>query len=70
MVRKIKDDNGYVYVEKKFFYKWVWFWLVVVVLVVIVVVGMGGFGLLDSLDKFVLSLSSLVILFDKVYKVG
>lgn len=42
MARKIKDDNGHVYVEKKPFYKRVWFWLVVVVLVVIVAAGMGG----------------------------
>lgn len=29
MSKKIKDENGNVYVQKKPFYKKVWFWLVV-----------------------------------------
>lgn len=38
MAKKIKDENGNVYVKKKPFYKKIWFW----VLVVIVVIGAGG----------------------------
>ena len=38
MAKKIKDENGNTYVQKKPFYKRVWFWL----LAVIVVIGVGG----------------------------
>lgn len=38
MAKKIKDENGNVYVKKKPFYKKIWFW----VLVVIVVIGASG----------------------------
>lgn len=70
MARKIKDDNGHVYVEKKPFYKRVWFWLVVVVLVVIVAAGMDGSGSSDSSNKAASSSSSSATPLDKVYKVG
>lgn len=38
MTKKIKDQNGNTYVEKKPFYKRIWFWLVIVILLLI------GFG--------------------------
>lgn len=38
MSKKIKDENGNVYVQKKPFYKKIWFWI----LVVIVVIGVGS----------------------------
>ncbi|WP_057802723.1 DUF5067 domain-containing protein [Pediococcus stilesii] len=38
MSKKIKDENGNVYVQKKPFYKRVWFWI----LAIIVVIGVGG----------------------------
>lgn len=38
MAKKIKDENGNVYVQKKPFYKRFWFWLLVVVMLFI------GFG--------------------------
>ncbi|MDV6381050.1 DUF3862 domain-containing protein [Pediococcus pentosaceus] len=37
MSKKIKDDNGNVYVQKKPFYKRVWFWVVVIII-------LGGIG--------------------------
>lgn len=37
MSKKIKDDNGNVYVQKKPFYKRVWFWIVVIII-------LGGIG--------------------------
>lgn len=42
MAKKIKDENGNVYVQKKPFYKKVWFWLLVVIVIFI------GFGTLGS----------------------
>lgn len=42
MAKKISDENGNTYVQKKPFYKRVWFWVVVVV--VIVVIGLGNMG--------------------------
>lgn len=41
MAKKIKDENGNVYVQKKPFYKRVWFWLLVIVLIFI---GIGAAG--------------------------
>lgn len=38
MAKKIKDENGNTYVQKKPFYKRVWFW----VIIVIVIIGIGG----------------------------
>lgn len=40
MAKKISDENGNTYVQKKPFYKRVWFWVVVV----IVVIGLGNMG--------------------------
>lgn len=42
MAKKIKDENGNVYVQKKPFYKRVWFWILIVILVFI------GFGVAGS----------------------
>ena len=41
MAKKIKDENGNTYVQKKPFYKRVWFWILVVI-VVAVGASMGG----------------------------
>lgn len=41
MAKKIVDENGNVYVQKKPFYKRVWFWLVAIV-VLLVLVGSSG----------------------------
>lgn len=41
MAKKIKDENGNVYVKKKPFYKRVWFWILVVI---IVLIGFGSVG--------------------------
>ncbi|MDA5386986.1 DUF4352 domain-containing protein [Loigolactobacillus backii] len=38
MAKKIKDENGKTYVQKKPFYKRIWFWI----LVVFIVIGIGG----------------------------
>lgn len=35
MAKKIKDENGNVYVKKKPFYKRVWFWILIVILIFI-----------------------------------
>lgn len=35
MAKKIKDDNGNIYVPKKPFYKRVWFWLLIIILIFI-----------------------------------
>ena len=43
MAKKIKDENGNVYVQKKPFYKRFWFWLLVVI-VILVGGGMAGHG--------------------------
>lgn len=42
MAKKIKDENGNVYIQKKPFYKRVWFWILIVILVFI------GFGVAGS----------------------
>lgn len=42
MSKKIVDENGNTYVQKKPFYKRVWFWIVVVILVLIVGGSIGG----------------------------
>lgn len=42
MAKKIQDENGNVYVQKKPFYKRVWFWILVVILIFI------GFGVAGS----------------------
>ena len=42
MAKKISDENGNTYVQKKPFYKRVWFWIVAVILVIIVGSSMGG----------------------------
>lgn len=41
MAKKIKDENGNTYVQKKPFYKRVWFWLLVVI---VVLIGFGSVG--------------------------
>lgn len=41
MAKKIKDENGNVYVKKKPFYKRVWFWILIVILIFI---GFGSAG--------------------------
>jgi hypothetical protein len=41
MAKKIKDENGNTYVQKKPFYKRVWFWLLVVI---VVLIGFGSAG--------------------------
>lgn len=41
MAKKIKDENGNIYVQKKPFYKRVWFWILVVILIFI---GFGSAG--------------------------
>ena len=52
MSKKIKDENGNVYVQKKPFYKKVWFWL----LVVIVVICAGAVTVLNRLIRLQLLL--------------
>lgn len=42
MSKKIKDENGNVYVQKKPFYKKVWFWLLVVIVVICAGGALGG----------------------------
>lgn len=42
MAKKISDENGNTYVQKKPFYKRVWFWVLAVILVIIVGSSMGG----------------------------
>ncbi|CAH0418953.1 DUF3862 domain-containing protein [Periweissella ghanensis] len=42
MSKKIVDENGNTYVQKKPFYKRVWFWIVIVVLVLIIGGSIGG----------------------------
>ncbi|KMK52756.1 hypothetical protein FEFB_15040 [Fructobacillus sp. EFB-N1] len=42
MSKKITDENGNTYVQKKPFYKKAWFWIVVVLVVVIGGAGAGG----------------------------
>ncbi len=43
MVKKIVDENGKTYVQKKPFYKRVWFWLLAIVLVFVLIGSLGGF---------------------------
>lgn len=42
MAKKIKDENGNTYVQKKPFYKRVWFWILVVLVVIIGASAMDG----------------------------
>ena len=42
MAKKIKDDNGKVYVEKKPFYKRIWFIVLAIILLMIIVKSLGG----------------------------
>lgn len=42
MVKKIKDDKGNVYVQKKPFYKRVWFWILAVIVVFTIGGAIGG----------------------------
>jgi hypothetical protein len=42
MVKKIKDDKGNVYVQKKPFYKRVWFWILAIIVVFVVGGALGG----------------------------
>ena len=42
MAKKIKDENGNVYVQKKPFYKRVWFWIVAVIAVFVIGGALGG----------------------------
>ncbi len=39
MSKKITDENGNTYVQKKPFYKKIWFWLLMIVLVAVAAVG-------------------------------
>ncbi|MGR3742149.1 DUF3862 domain-containing protein [Companilactobacillus sp. DQM5] len=42
MAKKIKDENGKTYVQKKPFYKRVWFWILAIIVIIIVASSMGG----------------------------
>ncbi|MCT3075307.1 hypothetical protein EFN49_06335 [Leuconostoc citreum] len=42
MAKKITDENGNTYVQKKPFYKRVWFWIIAVVVIAIIGGSMGG----------------------------
>lgn len=42
MAKKIKDENGNTYVQKKPFYKRVWFWIVAVIAIFIIGGALGG----------------------------
>lgn len=42
MAKKIKDENGNTYVQKKPFYKRVWFWVLIVLVIIIGASAMGG----------------------------
>lgn len=42
MSKKIKDENGNVYVQKRPFYKRVWFWLLVIILVLVGISSAGN----------------------------
>lgn len=44
MVKKIVDENGNTYVQKKPFYKRVWFWLLAIVVVFVLIGSLGGSG--------------------------
>ncbi|MDT3394685.1 MAG: DUF4352 domain-containing protein [Bacillota bacterium] len=55
MAKKIKDENGNTYVQKKPFYKRVWFWILVVI---VVAVGASMGGNKDNGGKKVSSTSS------------
>ncbi|WP_338230677.1 Ltp family lipoprotein [Lactiplantibacillus paraxiangfangensis] len=50
MSKKIKGEDGKVYVQKKPFYKRVWFWILVVIVVIGFASSMGGSGSSDSSD--------------------
>lgn len=71
MSKKITDEDGNKYVQKKPFYKRVWFWLVVVVLVIIAFSSMGGSSSSSSSDKTTKSSSSTADkVLTKTYNVG
>lgn len=42
MAKKITDENGNTYVQKKPFYKKVWFWILIVIIVIVGIVMAGG----------------------------
>lgn len=42
MAKKIKDDKGNVYVQKKPFYKRVWFWVLAIIVVIFIGGALGG----------------------------
>lgn len=42
MAKKIKDENGKIYVEKKPFYKKIWFIVLVIVIAISVIIKLGG----------------------------
>lgn len=56
MSKKIKDENGNVYVQKKPFYKKVWFWLLVVIVVICAGGALGGGDVLNRLIRLQLLL--------------
>lgn len=42
MAKKIKDENGNTYVQKKPFYKRVWFWVLIVLVIIVAAGSIGG----------------------------
>lgn len=42
MAKKIKDENGNTYVQKKPFYKRVWFWVLAIILIIVIGSAIGG----------------------------
>lgn len=48
MAKKIKDENGNTYVQKKPFYKRVWFWILAIIAIIIIAASMGGGSDSDS----------------------
>ncbi|MCP0885883.1 DUF3862 domain-containing protein [Ligilactobacillus sp. WILCCON 0076] len=58
MSKKIKDENGNVYVKKKPFYKRVWFWILAIIVIAIVGGSMSGKSKSDSSSSNASSSSS------------
>lgn len=66
MSKKIKDDNGNVYVQKKPFYKRVWFWILAIVVVIAIGGAVGG----NKNDNGGTKVSSSKKTAPKYYKMG
>lgn len=51
MAKKITDENGNTYVQKKPFYKRVWFWILAIIVIAVIGSSMGGNKSDDSAKK-------------------